>query len=54
MSWCAADDPPAAVIADILPTYLGPSGGGLFLQATEGVRETLIDEDGTRRPIALC
>jgi hypothetical protein len=44
---------PAALNADILPSYLGPSGGKLFLQAAHAVHVTLVDDDGTRRAVPL-
>ena len=43
----------SAVSADILPTYFGQDGGKLYLQATSAAHVTLVDNDGTRRAIAL-
>ena len=46
-------DHPLTLAADILPAYFGQEGGKLFLQAKRALHVTLVDGDGTRRPIPL-
>lgn len=53
VTFVATGGPPSALLADILPNYFGAGGGELFLQGSKGVRVTLVDEDGARRPLAL-
>jgi hypothetical protein len=48
-----ATDHPVALVADILPKFLGPNGGELYIEATRALQVTLVDGDGTRRPIPL-
>ena len=45
--------PPSPLLADFLPTLLGSIGGRLYVVAEKGLRVTLIDGGGSRRPIPL-
>jgi hypothetical protein len=45
--------PPSALLSTFVPTNWSPAGGRLYVKASRPVRVTLIDGDGTRRPIPL-
>ena len=44
---------PSALLSTFIPTNWSPAGGRLYVKASRPVRVTLIDGDGTRRPIPL-
>ena len=44
---------PSALLSTFIPANESPAGGRLYVKASRPVRVTLIDGDGTRRPIPL-